>query len=379
MKPNYHCTLCSNRLFINRQRYINHLEQHRFQVDVRGREVVDRMIAKVKAEMSECCYCKKELKKEYNRARHEKERCIKRPNANEQVAEPQPEPVKVAQVTSVKPKQTIPDKKDVTKPVKTVNCEIEDHEFAETGDHETGDHEIEEPEKEKNEEPEEAPAPAPEQTEEKQLTVFIDTLPDPEKVARDGLNPKFKVMYSPYGNAMPAVPAHPLTTFPEVNGIRILLEKDNLYDILNHKCGGFQEAYRLILAAICHGPEGDADIFEKVYLDGKSPDKYPMRILNEKENLFSYINKAGQEVTRGAFRYIRGCIRGNIVDCYLVVQQANITARITGKTSSYSQHDFADWQYKMESYYTNERRWKQMMKAVINRIKQKTKEYYGAV
>ena len=71
--------------------------------------------------------------------------------------------------------------------------------------------------------------------------------------------PKFKMMYAPYGNAAPAVPAFPLFTNPEVEGVRILVEKENFLDILNHKCGGPPEAYRFIQGTLYRGPEGDAD------------------------------------------------------------------------------------------------------------------------
>jgi hypothetical protein len=184
---------------------------------------------------------------------------------------------------------------------------------------------------------------------------------------------RFVKKYAPYGSSMPPVASNPLTEHPELNGIRLLIDKDNWLSTLYKKCGGIPEAYRFAQACFYRKSEGDADMFQKICLEGKSPDKFPFKILSERSKRLAYINQQGKEVTMGAYKYVQGCIRSNVLSVYLILNNLAINAHID-RTDTIFTHDYSEWQLKLADYVKSGRKEKMMM-SVLSRVRSLTNEY----
>jgi hypothetical protein len=130
-------------------------------------------------------------------------------------------------------------------------------------------------------------------------------------------------------------------------------EKNNFsyfkaYPVLIDKMG-HDEAYTFVRNQMYRSTKGDVLLFHKIFLEDLSFKEYPVKLISQKDLLFSYLNNKGEWVDdMESFICI---MRSTIQDCYLMAQieaTENIVKGLNNRI--YAGHDIFFWQNRLSSY-----------------------------
>jgi len=172
-------------------------------------------------------------------------------------------------------------------------------------------------------------------------------------------------------------PPNGIAEDPTKNKVRLIVPEDWL-PYLEWKHGGRPESYRFVSSCLYRKIEGDMVLIDKIYLEGRPPEYYPIRCMNPKTLEFSF--RGANQKWNKSTKTLYNLLRGNIQDTYIRYQNQGIADQMKrnsgqGGDNVLSGHDYGYWQAHISDSYTNPSYQKAFLKALVELLEERIEEY----